>query len=329
MFSYAGERGGTGLITDVVYTPRQGRVHRLGVEYLDDEIDLNDFGFLRRNDQALFDYQYEETRSDLGYVRERNTRIQIRQGWNLDGKFISSGLFFNRSWVRDNLDEMRVQLGLRPQRWDDRNSRGNGAFRVDDRGVLELGYETNSALPVSLSLNLGLRHEDLQGLSYDGDLGFVWRPSDRFTADLGVRYADRNGWLVHRTGRELNTYDAIEWRPRFTVDYFLSARQQFRATLQWVGVKASDQDYLEIRFDGDLVDRPTPDETQDFAISSLVFQFRYRWEIAPLSDLFVVYTRGGTLDQTEDKRFTDLLADNFSDPDSDQLVVLLRYRLGS
>ena len=96
-----------------------------------------------------------------------------------------------------------------------------------------------------------------------------------------------------------------------------------------MGVKASDQDYLEIRFDGDLVDRPTPDETQDFAISSLVFQFRYRWEIAPLSDLFVVYTRGGTLDQTEDKRFTDLLADNFSDPDSDQLVVLLRYRLGS
>ena len=99
--------------------------------------------------------------------------------------------------------------------------------------------------------------------------------------------------------------------------------------MQWVGVKASEQEFYEIRFDGDLVDRPVPDASEDFAVSNMVFQLRYRWEIAPLSDLFVVYTRGGSLDQTEDKSFGDLLADNFSDPDSDQLVVLLRYRLGT
>ncbi len=329
MWSNADDKQGKGIIGDVVYTPSQGRIHRLGFEALDENLDLNDFGFLRRNEQILFDYRYEETRSDLDGLRQRRTTLRSRQGWALDGKFISSGFFANREWTFSNLDQARLNLGYRPQRWDDRNSRGNGAFRIDTRGVFEVGYTTNSALPISLSGDLGARHEDLQGLSYDGRFGVVWRPNDRFTADVALRYADRNGWLVYRADRNFTTYDAIEWRPEFTFDYFLSARQQLRATMQWVAVKASEQQFLVIRDDGDLVERPAPESSEDFAISNLVFQLRYRWEIAPLSDLFVVYTRGGSLDQTSGKDFGDLLADSFSDPDSDQLVVLLRYRLGT
>jgi hypothetical protein len=329
MWSYADDKRGSGVIGDIVYTPRQGRIHSLGIEALDENLDLNDFGFLRRNEQVLLNYRYQETRSDIAGLRQRRTTLSSRQGWALDGKFISSGFFAERNWTLESLDEVRVNLGYRPQRWDDRNSRGNGAFRIDTRGVLELGYQTNSALPVALDVNLGMRNEDLQGLSYDGRLGLTWRPNDRFTADLGVRYADRNGWLVYRTGRDLTTYDAIEWRPEFTIDYFFTARQQLRAAMQWVGVKASEQEFYTIRFDGDLVNRATPTSSENFAISNMVFQLRYRWEIAPLSDLFVVYTRGGSLDQTRDKSFSTLLADSFSDPDSDQLVVLLRYRLGT
>jgi hypothetical protein len=329
MWSQANDKRGTGLIGDLVYTPRQGRIHRLGFEALDENLDLNDFGFLRRNEQVLIDYRYEETRSDLEGLFQRRTSLRTRQGWALDGKYISSGFFLDRNWTFDDLNEARIQLGYRPQRWDDRNSRGNGAFRIDDRGVLELGYNTNNALPLALGVDLGMRHEDLQGLSYDGRLGLTWRPNDRFTADLGLRYADRGEWLVYRSGRDFTTYDAIEWRPEFTVDYFFSARQQLRAAMQWVGVKASEQQFYTIRFDGDLVQRPTPLDSEDFAVSNMVFQLRYRWEIAPLSDLFVVYTRGGSLDQTQDRDFRALLADNFEDPDTDQLVVLLRYRLGS
>lgn len=329
MWSQANDKRGKGFIGDLVYTPSQGRIHRLGFEALDENLDLNDFGFLRRNEQVLLDYRYEETRSDIEGLFQRRSSLRTRHGWGLDGKYISSGFFADRNWTFENLDEARIQLGYRPQRWDDRNSRGNGAFRVDDRGVLELGYSTNNALPLALDVNLGMRHEDLQGLSYDARVGLTWRPSDRFTADLGVRYADRGEWLVYRQDRDFTTYDAIEWRPEFTLDYFFTARQQLRAALQWVAVKASEQDFYRIRFDGDLVERPTPVDSEDFAVSNLVFQLRYRWEIAPLSDLFVVYTRGGSLGQTDGKEFGTLLADNFSDPDTDQLVVLLRYRLGT
>ena len=68
--------------------------------------------------------------------------------------------------------------------------------------------------------------------------------------------------------------------------------------------------------------------SEDFAISNLSLQLRYRWEIAPLSDFFVVYTMNGRQDAVADS-FENLLTDAFNDPFAEQLTLKLRYRLGS
>jgi len=67
----------------------------------------------------------------------------------------------------------------------------------------------------------------------------------------------------------------------------------------------------------------------DFAISRLTTQLRYRWEIGPLSDLFVVYTRGSNLPNRVDDVFADLFDDALSTPIVDVYVVKLRYRFGN
>jgi len=73
-----------------------------------------------------------------------------------------------------------------------------------------------------------------------------------------------------------------------------------------------------------------PDEIpDDFVISRMTFQARYRWEIAPLSDLFVVYTRGASLPRNNFLTFQDLLEDSWNTPVVDQLAIKLRYRFGS
>lgn len=59
-------------------------------------------------------------------------------------------------------------------------------------------------------------------------------------------------------------------------------------------------------------------------------QLRYRWEIAPLSDLFIVYTRqADRAALLRDEDFTDVFQDAWDDPLVDTVVVKLRYRLGS
>jgi hypothetical protein len=55
---------------------------------------------------------------------------------------------------------------------------------------------------------------------------------------------------------------------------------------------------------------------------------RYRWEIAPLSDLFLVYTRGSNLPSQPEDGLGDLFTDALNDPVIDVFVMKLRYRFG-
>jgi hypothetical protein len=60
----------------------------------------------------------------------------------------------------------------------------------------------------------------------------------------------------------------------------------------------------------------------------MTVQARYRWQIAPLSDLFVVYTRGSNFPSSIDDEFSDMFVDALQHPVVDLLVVKLRYRFG-
>jgi len=83
--------------------------------------------------------------------------------------------------------------------------------------------------------------------------------------------------------------------------------------------------------DGELITDPVSpgDSSRDFNISRLTFQARYRWQIAPLSDLFLVYTRGSNVNSMPDDDFDDLLSSAWTDRLVDIFVIKLRYRLGS
>ena len=64
--------------------------------------------------------------------------------------------------------------------------------------------------------------------------------------------------------------------------------------MQYVGIRALEDRFYTLQSDpGELIEGPKPvGPTDDFSISTLNFQVRYRWQIAPLSDLFIVYTKG-------------------------------------
>ena len=331
LVSRVDEGKGVGFVADTVYTPRRGQRHTLSLDFLDDALDVNAFGFLSRNDSQALRYRYEGNRSDLDGWRERRTTLRLIQAWNTEGRVVNSGLFAERRWVSHDLSNLRGELAFRPARWDDRNSRGNGAFRIDDRFGANAAWNSDSSQRLSYGVELDARQEDLGDLAWFGE-GFVaWRPRTNVSARLDLRYRERDGWLLHQQGREFTLFDAREWRPRFSLDYFFNARQHLRVSLQWVGLQAEERDVRSILDDGHLGRRARDADAPagDFAISNMVFQMRYRWEMAPLSDLFVVYSRGGSLEDALGREFSDMLRASFANPDENELVVKLRYRFGS
>tara|TARA_B100002003_G_scaffold250651_1_gene290837 strand:- start:5096 stop:7576 length:2481 start_codon:yes stop_codon:yes gene_type:complete len=323
---------GYGGLGDLSYIPRKGVTHKLTFDYLDDQLDINDFGFLRRNDVLGMKYAYTNNRTDLQRLRRWDRSLSLAQKYNRDGQAIRSEIFWRNTLMFQNSMLLKTELDYFPRIWDDRNSAGNGDFRIEDRWFFETAVGTDTTRILSISLAVAGLQEDLGDLTKQIKGGFTLKPNDRLSLDLDVTYQRRDGWLLHQSGRNFATFSSINWLPNLSLEYFVSARQQLRLTMQWAGIKADEQALYQVPLgNGDLlaIDKDPTDPSADFGISRLSAQFRYRWEIAPLSDLFLVYTRGSRLITAGDDDFADFFREAVREPLVDVFVVKLRYRFGS
>ena len=332
---------GYGVWADVDYTPRPGMQHSLRVDMFDEHLNINDLGFLGRNDQYGVFYTLTLVHTNVLGLRRLGTRFAAGRFRNGEGQITLNGAFFMNALTFRNKNELRVTLRYFPERWEDLESRGHGAYRISPRKGLDLSIGTDTSKTVSVSAQFAALSEDLGGVGYTLGGGFTFKPVDRFSIDLDVNYRERDGWLqyVFKEGN-FATFEAADLQPKLAMDFFITARQQLRLTMQWAGVRANERELLQV-IEGmpQLQPRVREDDTEsdDFTISRLIAQLRYRWQIAPLSDLFIVYTRGSNLanaygldDPLASPRdgFGQLYGDAFGDPLVDTLVVKLRYRFG-
>ena len=331
MYSDAHGVTGAGMFTDVGFRPRRGVNHSFRATLLDDELEINDLGFAQRNDSANLDYSYFRIESDIPGLRDRTTSVFLTNQWNTRGQPVRLGAFFNRAYTFLDNDGVNFSLRWFPERIDDRLGRGSGDFAVPHRFGLNIGYETDVAQPLSWTFSVALDQDELGPGRRSVQAGFSWRPVDRFSFDLDLEYQDREALLVYRGGGRYTSFEAHQWSPRIETSYFIAARQQFRLSLQWTGLKAYEDRFWIVNPHAReyLHDVPKPnDAADDFVISRMTFQARYRWEIAPLSDLFVVYTRGGNLPRNSFLAFQDMLEHSWNRPVVDTLAIKLRYRFG-
>ena len=327
-----GEQRGYGGFLDFEFTPKRGHRYRLGLEHMDQHIDINDLGFLARNDRSRIRGTKIRTRSNPIIGRDNQFDLRGFADRNRANEFLGAGIFLSDRLTFKNFSSITLRLGHFTPGFDDLNSFGNGSYRINERSSASLNYRTNSSDRLSYEVGAGFDEEDLGGDSWSANAGITWRPVDRMTFELAVRYRDRNGWLLHQGGRNFTTFNASQWQPRLGLEYYFTAQQQFRVSAQWVGIKAREDEFFLIPDSPDAL-IPTskpPGDPDDFAISDMIIQARYRWQLAPLSDLFVVYTRASDLSLALDQEdFGDLLDRSFNTPIADALVVKLRYRIGS
>jgi hypothetical protein len=324
---------GQGIFADLAYRPSQGIKHALKLDFFDRDLQINHFGYLQRNNAKSYRYSLERQQSGLESFISIRDNISFYQQWNLDSLLTRSALSMSKKLEFKNYSELDMGMNFFPGRYEDQDSKGNGAYQLVDRWQFDADWESNNAKKVIFETGVKYRQEDIGGhkLSYDAEIKF--RPNDRFSASLKIVLDETDGWLLHYSGKEFTRYNATTWRPNFEVSYFLSARQQFKVVAQWIGIKAFERDRWSIESDeGHLIPTATAASdkgARDFSISRLSFQARYRWELAPLSDLFVVYTRGSNVGSDISKSFREQLQDSWDDALVDSLIVKLRYRIGN
>jgi hypothetical protein len=321
---------GLGASADIAFTPRQGIKHSLALTAFDDKIDVNDLGFQLRNDIKEAWYRTEWIKSGLKKIRDFKISPFLRYQVNGDGNRTEYELASDFEFTFNNLGRGNIFVAHFPEQFDDRNSFGNGTFDVAARNIVSIEYRTNTAKSVSIFGKTGYQGEFVGGYSTETKVGIIWRPRNNVNLELEAAYKDRDGWLLHQEDKNFTAFDATQWQPKLIIEYFPNARQQFRIAFQWAGIRANEGEFYTLEDNGTaLIAGPKPPgPPDDFSLSQLNFQVRYRWQIAPLSDLFIVYTKIDSR-RAQLTAFSDLFWDSWESPLVDQLVVKLRYRFGS
>jgi hypothetical protein len=181
-------------MADITYKPKQGVEHKLTRDYFGDTLLVRDLGFIRRNNARNVTYRYSHsTGRGLKRLRGKSISTVLSNEWNMDGRLVRAGYFLRNAWTFKNLNEIRTEFDYFPAKWDDRNSFGNGDYKVDGRIVVEVAFGTDTSKVLSLSALVGMRQEELSDWTVRTGLGLTFKANDWFSVDLGLNYFERKG----------------------------------------------------------------------------------------------------------------------------------------
>ncbi|NUS37993.1 MAG: hypothetical protein HOQ02_03090 [Lysobacter sp.] len=332
---------GSGFTSIVDYEMQHGWRQQWLAMHFGDDLQINDFGYLSR---ANLNYGHWQVMHRITDLPQDSAFASHDWRWRVSATDNDHGLALQRQFrasvqsvLRDGGSQY-AQVNLNSAGYDDRILRGNGIVRLPPSfsSFMERSRPRQGENHWELYGNVGFDNSGI-GDGSDGNrrrVGFntQFKPTyfinDAFSV-YAVLYAEHTPqWMVWSRDNLLGTFDERALQFDAGVNWNIGNRQELRVKLQALGLDARLRQAWRVAADG----TPLPvanvagDHIDDFSLSNLGFQVRYRYELAPLSYLYVVYGRGGDLLNEYGTRSSQALADAFSLRDSEQLLVKLSYR---
>ena len=330
-------QSGLGFRTQFVYQPTKYSKTSGSILYFEDDFQLNDFGYLQRNDWFHIGLGADTKRIDFD---EPSIILQIDSG--IDVNYDSD--------TKGNSNPIRI---------DQRNEisfKDTSAFKLDF-GFRSSGKNTTitrkdeiySYVKVKNKVSITADYEAVNykywtydwRVSFDrGDKYDTWDskgnhkkffkiagsffPNDFMKINTQLRIREESEWLNWIDSNNLATYNLTQKTISIDMNWFKGNKHEIRLKSQFVALEADNPRSLVSDINGYL--SQSNSEVKSFTKGIASFQLRYKYEIAPLSYLFVVYSKGGDDYEDETDRGTSsILKSPWKNP-SDELFSI-KFRL--
>ncbi len=321
----------SGMQTQIDYDMGRGWRQQLYAEHLGRNLQLDDFGYLQRNNYNYARYDLGRRFTDLpkdSIYASHDWHAAVSRRVNDDGLHIADAWAINRSSdERDGGNEYMELSGLTAGN-DDLITRGNGAVKVPAKlyGYYERFLPRGKGR-WSFYGNVRYFGEGLRGPGHGGfqfDLNPTYFVNDQlsFYGELNVQH--NPDWLLWQNDNLLGTFKADQLQLNGGMQWTISSKQELRIKLETIALNARRLQAWRVAPDGTPV--ATNDSVPDFSLRNLGFQIRYRYELAPLSNIYVAYVRGGFGFDDFSQGVGGLLGDAFKLRDAEQFLVKLSYR---
>jgi hypothetical protein len=303
--------------------------------HLGDQLQLNDIGYLDRNNFNYLRYElarrFPDQPADSAYAfHEWRWAASTRR--NNHGLSIAEAVATSRVSERRDGGSEFFDIAMWTDGHDDLITRGNGAVRVPEK--LYAFWERSRPQRGRWSWEASARAageglEGAGGMGLDLDFEPTLHLSDSLALQGSFSLQHNPDWLLWRGGNRLGSYRADIAGVGANLQWQIGTRQELRVKLETIALDARLRQAWVVGPGGQPQPVATPADITDFSLANLGFQVRYRYELAPLSDLYIVYGRGGLVEDGVSRSLSDLLGDATSLRDAEQLLIKLSYRFAN
>ena len=298
---------------------------------------LNDFGYLKKNDWFHVGIGSDFTKIDFGESSNLEER-KIGIDFNYDSDTSGNS---NPIQLRQEFNYSFVNTSSFQASWDLKTS---GKDTTITRKSVNFPYVKNKG---SFSFNLDYESPSFGKWEYDWRVGYetadkykTWNsegyerrfakiagsiyPTDNFRMSYSIRVREEDEWLNWIKDNELATYDLTQKIISLNANWFKGTKHEVRLKSQFVALEAKNPTSLISDQAGYLYNHNS--EVKPFTDGITSFQVRYKYEIAPLSYIYLVYTKGGRVfDDESEKNTSDIFKDPWRNPSNE--IFSLKFRL--
>ena len=331
------DQSGLGFRTQFVYQPTKYSKTSGSILYFEDDFQLNDFGYLQRNDWFHIGLGADIKKIDFD---ESSILEQIDSG--IDVNYDSD--------TKGNSNPIRI------------DQRNEIAFKDTSAVKLDFGFKSSgknttitrkdeiySYVKVKNKISITADYEAInyKFWTYDWRVSFdrsdkydTWDskgnhkkffkiagsffPNDFIKINTQFKIKEESEWLNWIDSNNLATYDLSQKTISIDMNWFKGNKHEIRLKSQFVALQADNPRSLALDTNGYL--RQSNNEVKSFTKGVASFQIRYKYEIAPLSYLFVVYSKGGDdYNDETDRGTSSILKSPWQNP-SDELFSI-KFRL--
>ncbi len=319
---------GAGAWLAALFAPGGRLEQNLYASWYDDNYDVNDLGFMTRNDIREFQsetFWYRRSHPPDSLVQSSHWKLDAHWRTTAAGLRLPSWIQLGRHW--NYRDGSLLDASVRPTSSgiDDLSTRGGPVFNLPSQPDAHVSFLSRRTDRGRWLAYVRAFREGLSQAGYECGFNPQYYASTDLNFDMELNYLDSPDWLIWQPDIErVAQYSRQQLQVAFNTNWYPTPKSEFRVRLQWVGLQARGRQAFGIGPDGDLM--PAAEIVPDFSLSDIALQARYRYEFKPLSELFVVYSFGGSVLQDETASFGELWSAGVDNPTAQQFLVKLAWR---
>ena len=305
--------------------------------YFDENFQLNDFGYLRRADWihiGLGGGLKQINFSKESPINQIDINVDFNYDADTNGNSNPIRIDQKNEITFKDTSKLKFDFGIKTSGKNTTITRKNPDFpfvKIKKKKNITLDFEAVNykfwTYDWRISFEKGDKYNSWNSDGYKREFYKIagsYFPNDNLKINLQYRVRKENEWLIWTEDNKFGLYDSEQDTVSIGLNWFSGNKHEIRLKSQFVALQADNPQSLISDNGGYLYE--SDDLIKPFTQGVVSFQVRYKYEIAPLSYLYLVYSKGGSsYDEDEDYSKSDIFNQPWNNP-SDE-VYSIKFRL--